>query len=167
MPMWRTGDATRVMPCSSASRRILSTFLPPPCTSSGAPYSRQMPSTYSMSPVRRVPADEAVQPAADVRRERELAVAEGAGAAPAAGDVAGLAAGADAGLARRAGAAVDVGAALDDEHAGAVAAHELECGEDAGGAGADDDHVIVRACGIHGRWAGEVDERAEAVPFSG
>ena len=62
-------------------------------------------------------AHEGVEPAADVRRERELAVAEGAGAAPAAGDVAGLAAGADAGLARRAAAAADVGAALDDEHA--------------------------------------------------
>ena len=101
------------------------------------------------------PADEAVEPAADVRRQRELAVAEGAGAAPAAGDVAGLAAGAHAGLARRAGAAADVGAALDDEHLGAVAAHELERGEDPGGAGADDDHVVVGACSVHRQSAGE------------
>ena len=35
--------------------------------------------------------------------------------------------------------AADVGAALDEQHRGAVAAHELERGEDAGGAGADDD----------------------------
>ena len=53
MPMWRTGDSTRVMPCSSASRRNLSNFLPPPCTSSGAPYSSHTPSTYSMSSMRR------------------------------------------------------------------------------------------------------------------
>ena len=112
-----------------------------------------------------LPADEAVEPAADVRRERELAVAEGAGAAPAAGDVAGLAAGADAGLARRAAAAVDVGAALDDEHLGAVAPHQLERGEDAGGAGADDDHVVVRACGVHRPSGGGGSTKGRAVPL--
>ena len=63
MPMWRTGDSTRVMPWRSASLRILSNFLPPPWTSSGAPYSRQTPSTYSMSSVRRsLPTKRSSQP---------------------------------------------------------------------------------------------------------
>ena len=53
MPMCRTGDSTRVMPWRRASLRILSNFLPPPWTSSGAPYSRHTPSTYSMSSARR------------------------------------------------------------------------------------------------------------------
>ena len=38
LPMWRTGEATRVMPCTSAWRRMASTLgLMAPWTSAGAP----------------------------------------------------------------------------------------------------------------------------------
>jgi hypothetical protein len=94
---------------------------------------------------------EAVEPPADVGRQGQLAVAEGPGSAPAAGDVAGVAAGADTRLARRAGAAADVGPALDEQHRGAVAPYQLERGEDAGGAAAYHDDVETRACSVaHG-----------------
>ena len=121
--------------------------------------------------VQRLPVDEAVEPAADVGRQGQLAVGEGAGAAPAAGDVARVAAAADARGAGGAAAPVDVGPALDEEHRGAVAAHELECGEDAGGAGPYDDHVVVGACFSHSQW-GRGDgkrkrDRRTGVPFPG
>jgi len=97
---------------------------------------------------------ELVEPAADLGRDRQLAVRESAGAAPAAGDVADVAACATAGGPRRAGAALDVRAPLDDEDLGAVAPHELEGGEDAGRTGADDDDVILGARSIHGSGRG-------------
>ena len=111
--------------------------------------------------------DEPVQPAADVGREGELAVAEGAGAAPAAGDVARFAAAAHAGGARRAAAAGDVGAALHEQHVEPVAAHELERGEDAGRACAHDDDVVGGAGSVHGDGAGRVGNRTESSSLSG
>ena len=46
LPMWRTGEATSVMPCTRAWRRMASTAgLMAPCTSAGAPKSIQMSST--------------------------------------------------------------------------------------------------------------------------
>ena len=103
--------------------------------------------TLVTSPVRHMGSDRAADilraMRADLGRERELAVGEGAGAAPAAGDVARRAVGADAGGARRAGAPVDVGTLLEQQDRAAVAAYELERGEDAGGAGAGDEAVVV------------------------
>ena len=81
--------------------------------------------------------------------EGELAVGKRARAGPAAHDVAGLAVDAVVQLARRAGAAVDVQAGVDEQKPGlGHFFRQLQGGEDARRAGADDDHVIgVR----HGR----------------
>ena len=61
----------------------------------------------------------------------------------------------------------DVGAALHEQHLGAVAAHEFERGEDAGRAGADDDHIEMGACSVHGGKVGEVEARAEGGSLVG
>ena len=50
---------------------------------------------------------------------------------------------------------------------GAVAAHEFERGEDAGGAGADDDHIEMSACSVHDGKVGEVERRAEGSSLFG
>src|SRR5665647_1582701 len=108
---------------------------------------------------------ELVEPAADLGGERELAVAEGAGAAPAAGDVARLAAVADAGRAGRAGAAADVGAAFHQSYAETVVAHQLERGEDARRACADDDHIEMSTRSIHRRNGGRSGKGQKEGPF--
>ena len=86
--------------------------------------------------------DEVGQPAAHLGGERELAVRERARPAPAGHDVAGAAAHAG-GLARRTAPLGDGVALLDDQDALDPRAGELECREDAGGAGADDDDVVA------------------------
>ena len=52
------------------------------------------------------------------------------------------------------------------EHAGAVAAHQLEGGEDAGGAGPYDDHVISGACSVH-HCLSRGSSRAERASLNG
>ena len=159
MPMWRTGEATSVMPWSSAWRRILSAFLPPPCTSSVAPYSSQMPSTYSMSSRELVLGHElSSQPPTSV-----VSVSLPSLKAPAPPQPQVMSQGSQplqtpvlrAGQARR----LMSGPRSTRSDASAVAPHQLERGEDAGGPGADDDHVEMRACNVHSRLRGGVREK--------
>ena len=91
--------------------------------------------------------------------EGEFAIGERARAGPAAHDVAGVAVDAAVQLARRAGAAVDVQAGIDEQKPGlGHFFRQLQSGEDARRAGADDDHVI-------GVRHGEPPSRHSKAPF--
>ena len=150
-----------VMPCTSAWRRRLR-----PWGSRRGPWpgrrrrSRRRRRSAPGRPARRCGTKSRAS-----RRPRargELAVGEGAGAAPAAGDVARRAVGADAGVARRARAPVDVGACSSSRTELSLRAHQLQRGEDAGGAGPGDDAVVVWLVGSS---VGGGGGRKRKIPF--
>jgi hypothetical protein len=80
------------------------------------------------------------EPTADLGGERELAVREGASAAPPGHDVAGLAAHTGASP-RRTAALVDAVSLFEHQDVGDPRARKLERREDTGRAGADDDYL--------------------------
>ena len=108
-----------------------------------APNSSHSRSAYSSSCSSSVAGDVVAEPPADLGRERELAVREGARAAPPGHDVAGRQP-THARPARGAAAPGDAVALLEHQHVGDARPREFERREDAGGTGADDDYLEMR-----------------------